>query len=152
MAGEAQRIPVRVYDAEEHVVLAAPLPGLEPEDISIAIAGNTVHIRGEERGPGQRRRNVIVDEWTIGPYEREVELPQAVDGPLTNATYGNGVLVLSMPKATKDQPSETSFRLHPIECAHGEWVGHAGMELRPKSMAEHEKKHREEKRDPSPAR
>jgi HSP20 family protein len=146
MATEAQTIPVRVYGADEHIVLAAPLPGLEPENISVTIAGDKVIIAGEERGPGQHRRDVILDEWTIGPYYREVSLPEAVDGRLTNATYGNGVLVLSMPKQKNDQPAAgANFQLHPIEATRGERIGHAGMDVRPTAAFEHEKKHRSEK-------
>jgi HSP20 family protein len=147
MATEQQTIPVRIYNADEHIVLAAPLPGLEPENISITISGDKVSIRGEERGPGQHRKDVVLDEWTIGPYYREVSLPQTVDGRLTNATYGNGVLVLSMPKQKKDQPAPgINFQLHPIEATRGERIGHAGMDVRPAAGAEHDKKHLAEKK------
>ena len=46
---------------------------------------------------------MLVEEWRIGPYYREISLPQPVDGNLTNATYGNGVLLLSMPRAQPNQ-------------------------------------------------
>ncbi|HTM10895.1 MAG TPA: Hsp20/alpha crystallin family protein [Verrucomicrobiae bacterium] len=147
MAMQAQTIPVRIYRGDEHIMLAAPLPGLEPENIWITISGEKVCIQGDERGPGQRGRDMIVDEWTIGPYYREVKLPEAVDGPLTNATYGNGVLVLSMPKSKEARPnSEASFKLHPIEATHGERIGHTGMDIHPKAAAQHDKKHRAEKK------
>lgn len=143
MTAGRQTIPVRVYDAEKHIVLAAPLSGLEPENISVTISGNEVRIVGEERGPGQHRRRVIVGEWTFGPYYREILLPQAVDGSLTNATYGNGVLVLSMPKAKPGGPAPAAaFRLYTIEATRGERVGHAGMQVRPAAMPAHRRKHR----------
>jgi HSP20 family protein len=147
MATERQTIPVRIHNAEEHLVLAAPLPGLEPENISVTIAGTKVTIIGEERGPGQHRRDVVLDEWTIGPYYREVTLPEAVDGKLTNATYGNGVLVLSMPKLQEGRAAEAaSFKLHPIEATRGERIGHKGMEVQPAAAVEHEKKHQAEEK------
>ena len=102
MTTEFQTIPVRIYNREKHIVLAAPLPGLEAENISVTVGGNKVIIAGEERGPRQHGADVILSEWSIGPYYREISLQQAVNGPLTNATYGNGVLVLSMPKAAKN--------------------------------------------------
>jgi HSP20 family protein len=146
MSGETQRIPVRVYDRDQHVVLAAPLPGLEPENISVTVGGNKVTIRGEERGPGQHGADLIIDEWTIGPYYREIELDQAVRGSLTNATYGNGILVLSMPKGKEpDTDSKVNFTLHPIAATRGEWIGHIGSEIRPTSIIEHDRKHQSEK-------
>jgi HSP20 family protein len=147
MATQAQTIPVRIYRGEEHLMLAAPLPGLEPENIWITISGEKICIQGEERGPGQRDRDVIVDEWSIGPYYREVELSEPVDGPLTNATYGNGVLILSMPKCKETRhDAHASFGLHPLEATHGERVGHSGMDINPKAAVQHGKKHRAEKR------
>ena len=146
-ATERQTIPVRIYNADEHIVLAAPLPGLEPEDISVTIDGDKVVISGEERGPGQHRKNVVRDEWTIGPYYREVSLPQPVDGPKANATYGNGVLVLSMPKQNQGRAAKSaSFQLHPIAAARGERIGHTGKDARP-AGAEHDKKHLSQKKN-----
>jgi HSP20 family protein len=86
MKTETQTVPVRIYQSENQLMLAAPLPGLEPDDISVTIDGDKVVIKGHERGIGQHRRDVLVEEWRIGPYHREVSLPQNVDGTLTNAT------------------------------------------------------------------
>lgn len=132
MTAESQEVPVRVYDRDKHIVLVAPLPGLEAENISVTVGGNRVVIEGEERGPRQHGPDVVLAEWSIGPYHRELSLPEAVKGPLTNATYGNGVLVLLMPKGEKTEPDyEVSFKLHPITATRGEWVGHIGSEIHP---------------------
>src|SRR5262245_32992682 len=131
MKREAQSVPVRIYQAPRQIVLAAPMPGLEAGDISITIDDQFVTISGKERGPGQHDRDLIVDEWNIGPYFREVNLRQSVNGTLTNATYGNGVLVLSMPKANGGEA--ISFHLSPIESARGKRVGHKGTDINPAS-------------------
>ena len=96
---ENQVLPVRVYQTEARIMLTAPMPGLEPEDIAVRIDGTRVVVHGEERGPHQRDVPLVIAESAIGPYHRELDLSEPVDGSLTNATYGNGVLVLSMPKA-----------------------------------------------------
>jgi HSP20 family protein len=145
MATQPQTIPVRVYNGDQHIILAAPLPGLEPEDISITVTPTGVTIMGEERGPRQHERDLIVEEWTFGPYYRQIALPELVDGSLTNATYGNGVLVVSMPKRKESgAASGANFQLHPISATHGERVGHVGSGIHPKKSSEHEKKHRAE--------
>ena len=132
MTGDSQSIPVRVYDRGQLIVLAAPLPGLEPEDISVTIANNKILISGEERGPRQHGTDLIMDEWTIGPYHREISLNRGLNGKLTNATYGNGVLVLSIPKSMDDEAqSDVSFKLHPIAATRGEWIGYIGSEIHP---------------------
>jgi HSP20 family protein len=138
-----QTIPVRIYHTEERIMIAAPMPGLEPQDISVTINGNQVAIRGDERAPRQDHRDLIAEEWRIGPYYREVSLPENVDGPLSNATYGNGVLVLSLPKMKQGgQVEPVNFQLHPLSVTQGERVGHTGQAIRPTTTAKHSKKHR----------
>ena len=130
MKTELQTIPVRIYDRDKHVVLAAPLPGLEAENISVTVCGKKIVITGEERGPRQHGPDVVLAEWTFGPYYREVSLHQVVKGSLTNATYGNGVLVLSMPKGEENQSEpEVSFKLQPVAATRGEWINHIGSEI-----------------------
>src|SRR2546421_419754 len=92
-----QTMPVQLHQAAKRLVLAAPMPGLEPQDIVVTIHDERVIIHGAYRGSRQGQPEILVSEWTIGPYHRELRLPQPVNGVLTNATYGNGVLVLSMP-------------------------------------------------------
>jgi HSP20 family protein len=136
MKAEFQTVPVRIYDREKHIVLAAPLPGLEAENISITVGGNRIVISGEERGPRQHGPDVVLAEWSIGPYFREISLHQAVKSHLTNATYGNGVLVLSMPKGEKSEAeAEVNFKLQPIAATRGEWVGHIGSEIHSSSSS-----------------
>lgn len=56
MEAESQKIPVRIYNRDQHIILAAPLPGLEAENISVTVAGNKVAIIGEERGSAVSHR------------------------------------------------------------------------------------------------
>jgi len=68
----------------------------------------------------------------MGPYHREVSLPQPVSVELTNATYGNGVLVLAMPTLEPGvQEDATEFRLEADTGTRGHRVGHTGSEIEP---------------------
>ena len=127
---QAKRLPVRIYQSENQFALAAPVAGLEPGDITVAIEGKRVTIQGKERGPHQHDLDLLKAEWTIGPFFREVVLPKNVDGSLANATYGNGVLVLTMPKANgREKPTRTEFTLEAIEPTRGERIGHVGHRI-----------------------
>lgn len=133
-----QTIPVQIHQSDDRIVLAAPMPGLEPQDITVTIAADRVTVRGEYRGSRQDAPEVIISEWTIGPYHREIVLPQPVNGPMTNATYGNGVLALSMPKLGQGaQGSYTEFKLEVVEATRGQRVGHTGSEMQPTTTQEH---------------
>jgi HSP20 family protein len=125
-----QTVPVQLHQTEDQLVLATPMPGLEPEDISIRISHDQLTIHGAYRGSRHDRPEVLVAEWTIGPYHRELTLPQPVNGGLTNATYGNGVLVLSMPKlAPGAQQDTTEFQLATIDNTRGQRLGHTGSDM-----------------------
>ena len=131
-------VPVRIYVTDNRIMVAAPLPGLEPADIAVTIVGDRVIIHGAERGPRQHERDLVASEWTIGPYYREMVLPAPVNGAGTNATYGNGVLVLAMPKLEPGQPGVAAeVQLEVITATRGERVGHRGRDLQATTTQEH---------------
>ena len=114
------------------------MPGLEPEDIAVRIDGDRVTIDGAQRGPHQNAVRLDIAEWSIGPYHREVELGEPVDAALTNATHGNGVLVLAMLKASAGyRPSSAEFRLVTVAEGRGERVGHVGRVAVPHTTEAH---------------
>ena len=135
---EQRTVPVRMYHSDHRIMVAAPLPGLEPADISVTVADRKLTIQGNYRGPRQEERDLVLAEWTVGPYFRELELPQTVNGALTNATYGNGVLVLVMPKLEPGQHSgQAAFKLEVVEAPRGQRVGHTGRDMRETTTGEH---------------
>jgi HSP20 family protein len=127
-----QTVPVQLHRAQGRLVLAAPMTGLEPQDIAVRIHHDRVTIRGEYRGSRHDQPETVILEWTIGPYHRDLTLPQPVSGRLTNATYGNGVLVLAMPTLEPGvQEDATEFRLEADTGTRGQRVGHRGSEIEP---------------------
>lgn len=145
-----QDLPVRIFQNKNQFGLITPLAGLEPADIRITIDGKRVTIEGKQRGPGQDRLDLLQTEWSIGPYHRELEFPEELDGSLANATYGNGVLVLTIPKANSVRnPTRAQFTLEPIHQNHGERVGHTGRNLQPTTTSEHEARVSEMQKKPA---
>jgi HSP20 family protein len=133
-----QTVPVRVYEGDGRLMVAAPLPGLEPPDISVTVRGARVVLHGERRGPRQDARRLHLAEWTTGPYHRELTLPQAVDGARANATYGNGVLVVALPKAEPGRAGrDIELRLEVLAATRGAHVGHTGRDRHQTTTAEH---------------
>jgi HSP20 family protein len=88
-----QRIPVNVYETDSAVVVVAPMPGVMPDDVQIAVEGRRMTIRAELRTDAPK--NYLVHEWEYGAYERTVELPEGTSGPVT-ASLGNGQLAVSV--------------------------------------------------------
>ncbi|HLZ20524.1 MAG TPA: Hsp20 family protein [Ktedonobacterales bacterium] len=123
-------VPAKIYRTPLRVMVAVPLPGLEPADISVAVtAAATLIIRGRQRGELKGIKDELLNEWSAGTYEREIALPGPVDGGLANVTYGNGVLVVVLPVAAQTRPANlTLMALTPTRGLH---AGHMGRPVRP---------------------
>lgn len=164
---DRQHVPVKLYRTQDRLVVAAPLPGLLPEDVTVEVtAAGRLVLHGELREgsaeivfgvqaadvreghpPVQRHdpavprerwqehKETLLDEWDAGGYHRELDLPAAVDGALGTATYGNGVLVVTLPVAEHVRPAR--LRLETVGPGRGQRVGSAGHPVQPLSTAEH---------------
>ena len=118
-------IPVKVYCSDERVMVAAPMPGLEPQDIFVEVEpSEQLVLHGDLRGEFKGQKEVLADEWSPGPYHRELQLPEPVDGSMANVTYNNGVLVVIMPRAERTKPAHLT--LETVGEAKGKRVGHTG--------------------------
>ncbi len=122
---DATAIPINLYENDRELVLTAPMPGIEPEDIVVEVTGDGhLNVRAAERGPGQERIEYLRREWSYGPYARTLELPAAVDATRANVSFGNGMLSVSLPKAASMQPGE--IRVDRTGHARGLAMGHSG--------------------------
>ena len=93
-----QHIPVKVYRTDGRLMVAAPMAGLEPENIAVEVtADGRLILHGDLRGMLKEVKDLLLDEWSVGVYHRELALPVAVDAECANVTYGNGVLTVTLP-------------------------------------------------------
>lgn len=118
-------IPINLFENDRELLVIAPMPGVEPEDISVEIANDgQMTLRAVQRGPGQEQVDYLLREWSYGPYERTVTLPRSVDARRANLSFGNGVLSLSLPKTLDGVPG--TLRVTPVSEGHGLTRGHVG--------------------------
>jgi HSP20 family protein len=123
-----QRIPVNIYETDEDIVIVAPMPGVEAENVDIEVLGSTVTLSASLRGPGQEDRRYLLHEWTYGPYERTITLPIEIDAQHANASHGNGILVLSLPKASRTKAVHVPLRQ--VSSSQATHQGHSGHHSR----------------------
>lgn len=128
------QLPVNVYTNRGKLVIVAPTPGLEPDDIVVTVGGDTVAIHGELRGELQEGKDFLLHEWHVGPYIRAVKLPFPVDGRRANVTYNNGILTVALPEA----PETVAHRIHlrRLSATHGQHHGFAGVNAEPVATRE----------------
>ena len=126
-----QQAPVNLYDDGHELVAVLPMPGLDADNIEIRVTEQDLVVEGQMRGPRQEERQYLLHEWHYGPFSRTVSLPFAVDATLANATFGNGVLTVALPKAA--QLRTGVIRLREDSGSHHDGVqGHAGREVQPR--------------------
>jgi HSP20 family protein len=106
--GESQnQLALDVYSTEDAVVIEAALPGVRPEDVDIAVLGDTLTISGrtseekksEESGYSYR-------EIRRGSFSRSLTMPGGLDADRASAQFENGLLKLSIPKAEAAKPRQ----------------------------------------------
>ncbi len=120
-----QHIPVKVYRTSERIMIAAPMPGMEPVDIVVEVtAQGRLILHGDLRGLLKEVKELLQDEWSVGPYHRELDLPVAVNAEQANVTYGNGVLLVTLPISAQTVAARVT--LERISPTHGEHKGNAG--------------------------
>lgn len=108
--GETASIPVQMYRSDASLTIAAPMPGLRPEDIAIRITSQgRLQLRGDMPGLHPSTQSLLRNEWSIGGYYRDLELPVEVNGEQIDVSYANGVLTLVMPIDTTLRPAELTL-------------------------------------------
>lgn len=95
------RLPkVDVIDRDNEVIVKAELPGVDKDNVEVSISENmltirasTQHEKKEEKGHYFRR------ELSRGECQRTVRLPGQVDSDKAKASFKDGILEISVPKA-----------------------------------------------------
>lgn len=86
-----QTVPVNVHEASEALVVVAPLPAVQPEDVTIELRPGCLRFWAHLRSAGPR--DYLLHEWDYGGYERELDLPDGFGGAV-EATLANGQLAI----------------------------------------------------------
>ncbi len=102
---------VDVEETPEAFVFRADLPGLNKKDITISVENNRLTIRGERKGlVDEKTSRVHRVERLVGSFSRSFQLPATVLSERVEASYRDGVLEVTVPKADEVKPREIEIR------------------------------------------
>jgi HSP20 family protein len=97
--------PLNLYDAGDRYLLSAQLPGMTPADIDLTITGETLTMRGERKRPeGVKDDSYRRQERPMGRWARTITLPDRVESAQVGASFADGILTVSLPKAEDAKP------------------------------------------------
>jgi HSP20 family protein len=106
------------YFKDGNWVMRFDLPGVEPKDIDVSVAGDTLTVRAIRGHAGDRENGGVGNNYRR--FEHSLTLPQGVLRDQIKANYQHGVLELTMPVSP-----EVMGRKIPVEIG-GE--GHTQLE------------------------
>ena len=96
------QLTVDVYQTSSDIVIKAPIAGVEPEDVEISITDDVLNIKGERKEESKiTRENYYTQECYWGAFSRSIILPVPVLTEKAQATFKNGVLTITVPKAER---------------------------------------------------
>ena len=103
-----------VYETESAYVVELDLPGVHPENVDLSFEQGTLTIRGQRaptvKTPEKGELRVFSAERVSGSFIRSVRLPEYVDSEKIEASYTNGVLVVTIPKAAAARARKITIR------------------------------------------
>lgn len=102
-----------LYQNNDNVVAVVELPGMRKDDIEISLHDGTLTIGGERKkaqseGNGESATRT---ERFSGKFRRSITLPTRVDANNVNATYKDGILTVTLPKAEEAKPKQIQVNI-----------------------------------------
>ncbi|HEX8279785.1 MAG TPA: Hsp20/alpha crystallin family protein [Chthoniobacterales bacterium] len=95
-----------VYQTNDDVVAVVELPGMRKEDIEISLHDGMLTIGGERKDETPEGDKASRSERFVGKFRRSISLPTRVDVNKVNATYKDGILTVTLPKAEEVKPKQ----------------------------------------------
>lgn len=100
LPAEMRDFPVDVLDEADKVKIIAELPGFKKEEIETAIEDNYLVIRADKKEEKEEtKKDYVRRERRYGEVSRRILIPADVNEEQTKATYRNGVMEVTLPKA-----------------------------------------------------
>lgn len=105
-AAAALRPAIESFADDDTFVVRIDLPGIDPKQLEINVAGGLLIIKGSRQEKQQRQSAYFYRrEIRYGSFERAIQLPESVKAEDLKATYADGVLELAatLPKDTRSR-------------------------------------------------
>ena len=98
-------------DSEDEVTVTMELPGVDPKDVDIDIAGEALTVRAETKTEKQEDKKAYhYIERRQGAFKRTVQLPSSIDPTQVDAQYRNGLLTVKIAKKPEAKPKRITVR------------------------------------------
>ncbi|CAN3130699.1 Hsp20/alpha crystallin family protein [Mycobacterium sp. smrl_JER01] len=97
-------MPMDLCKIDDHYVLTADLPGVDPGSVDVNVDNGTLTISAHRTARSEESAQWLANERFFGSYRRQLSLGDGIDTAAISATYENGVLTVTIPVAEKAKP------------------------------------------------
>jgi HSP20 family protein len=102
-------LPIDAYSNDDAIVIQADVPGLKPEELEVTLEGDTLTVRGEIKADTENKSYLLRERFS-GKFERVLTVSTPIDASRVEATFEDGVLTLTLPKAEAVKPKQIQVK------------------------------------------
>ena len=103
---------VNVYEYDDKVGIVAEIPGLNKKQLNVEVEEGILTISGDKHNTFEDDgAKVLRRELKQSSFKRSFELGDQLDGDNINASFKDGVLIVSIPKIEPETPKKTFVKI-----------------------------------------
>jgi len=112
-AAERMWMPLAdMYETKDDLHVSVELPGVREKEVNVSIVGDVLTVKGERKWHREEEEGAFHRlERVYGKFERSIPLPVRVQADKVKASYRDGVLDITLPKAEEVKPREIKIDL-----------------------------------------
>lgn len=99
-------------ETDSQILLKVEIPGMDAKDLDVEVTESAVMVKGERKSESKTEdKGVVRSEFHYGTFERVIALPAPIQTTNLEATYENGLLTLTLPKANTEARQPVKINL-----------------------------------------
>jgi HSP20 family protein len=103
---------VDIAEHDDEYLVKVELPGVNKDEVKLTLENNILTIRGEKKQEKEtKKENYHRVERNYGAFQRSFTLPAAVKSDKIDASYKDGILTVSLPKAEEAKPKQIEVKV-----------------------------------------
>lgn len=96
---------VNIYENDDEITVNAELPGLSKERVNVTYSNGILTLSGKrEPVAAVKEMSVVRKERSEGDFEKTLQIPTKIQQDGIRASFSNGVLTITLPKAEEVKP------------------------------------------------
>jgi len=103
---------IDLVDTKDALQVKVELPGVKKEDVEITLKNDVLTVKGEKKEEREEKgENRYYVERSYGSFSRSLTLPAAVQFDKVAATFKEGVLEITLPKAEEEKARQVEIKV-----------------------------------------